>query len=182
MLLVSSFSSHFLRLAPRRLQPPSICRLWLDLHLLQVFVGGVFVAVVLHLVEVPLFGRQHGVDLGGDRAVLSDSENLLHVRSVNLTCCCSDSRDDVLLSPPRCRDWWCRIAFSSKAPGWSQSRLLWPRRSPAGRSGCCCQSWSPPPGGDRSPNKQREPVRRGTKAEDDENALLHKHTFISLYD
>lgn len=68
MLLVSSFSSHFLRLAPRRLQPPSICRLWLDLHLLQVFVGGVFVAVVLHLVEVPLFGRQHGVDLGGGQS------------------------------------------------------------------------------------------------------------------
>lgn len=41
--------------------PPS--RLWLDLHLLQVFVGGVFVAVVLHLVEVPLLWRQHGVDL-----------------------------------------------------------------------------------------------------------------------
>lgn len=41
----------------------ALWRLWLDLHLLQVFVGGVFVAVVLHLAEVALLWRQHGVDL-----------------------------------------------------------------------------------------------------------------------
>lgn len=39
------------------------CRLWLDLHLLQVFVGGVFVAVVLHLAEVAFLWCQHGVNL-----------------------------------------------------------------------------------------------------------------------
>lgn len=40
------------------------CRRHLDLHLLQVFVGGVFVAVVLHLAEMAFLGRQHGVNLG----------------------------------------------------------------------------------------------------------------------
>lgn len=37
----------------------------LDLHLLQVFVGGVFVAMVLHLAEMAFLRRQHGVNLGG---------------------------------------------------------------------------------------------------------------------
>lgn len=39
--------------------------LWplLDLHLLQVFVGGVFIAVVLHLVEVAFLWGQHWVHL-----------------------------------------------------------------------------------------------------------------------
>lgn len=45
------------------------CRLWLDLHLLQIFVGGVFVAVVLHLAEVAFLWCQHGVDLR-DRHVM----------------------------------------------------------------------------------------------------------------
>lgn len=40
------------------------CRRHLDLHLLQVLVGGVFVAVVLHLAEVAFLRRQHGVNLG----------------------------------------------------------------------------------------------------------------------
>lgn len=40
------------------------CRRHLDLHLLQVFVGGVFVAVVLHLAEMAFLRRQHGVNLG----------------------------------------------------------------------------------------------------------------------
>lgn len=39
------------------------CSLRLDLHLLQVFVGGVLVAVVLHLVEVAFLWCQHGVNL-----------------------------------------------------------------------------------------------------------------------
>lgn len=38
-------------------------RLWLDLHLLQVFVGGVFIAMVLHLAKVTFLWCQHGVDL-----------------------------------------------------------------------------------------------------------------------
>lgn len=38
-----------------------------SVHLLEEFVSGVFVAVILHLVELPLFGGQHGVDLLGER-------------------------------------------------------------------------------------------------------------------
>lgn len=38
-----------------------------SVHLLKEFVGGVFIAVVLHLVELPLLWRQHGVDLLGER-------------------------------------------------------------------------------------------------------------------
>lgn len=44
------------------------CRHHLDLHLLQVFVGGVFVAMVLHLAEMAFLRRQHGVDLGVKRS------------------------------------------------------------------------------------------------------------------
>lgn len=40
------------------------CRHYLDLHLLQVFVGGVFIAMVLHLAEMAFLWRQHGVNLG----------------------------------------------------------------------------------------------------------------------
>lgn len=39
----------------------------LNLHLLQVFVGRVFVAMVLHLVQVTLFGGKHRVDLEEQR-------------------------------------------------------------------------------------------------------------------
>ena len=53
MLLVSSMLR--LHFAPRWWE--------LDLHLLQVFVGGVLVAMVLHLAEVALFGGQHWVNL-----------------------------------------------------------------------------------------------------------------------
>lgn len=45
----------------------ALSRLWLDLHLLQIFVGGVFVAVVLHFAEVTLLWCQHGVNLRDDR-------------------------------------------------------------------------------------------------------------------
>lgn len=38
-------------------------QLRLDLHLLQVFVGGVLVAVVLHLAQVSALWGQHGVHL-----------------------------------------------------------------------------------------------------------------------
>lgn len=34
-----------------------------SVHLLEEFVGGVFIAVVLHLVELSLLGGQHGVNL-----------------------------------------------------------------------------------------------------------------------
>lgn len=43
-------------------QPPGV-----SVHLFKEFVGGVLVAVVLHLVELPLLWRQHGVDLLGER-------------------------------------------------------------------------------------------------------------------
>lgn len=39
----------------------------LSVHLLKEFVGRVLIAVVLHLVELPLLWRQHGVDLLGER-------------------------------------------------------------------------------------------------------------------
>lgn len=35
----------------------ALCGFWLDLHLLQVFVGGVFIAVVLHFAEVAFLWR-----------------------------------------------------------------------------------------------------------------------------
>lgn len=38
-----------------------------SVHLFKEFVGGVLIAVVLHLVELSLLWRQHGVDLLGDR-------------------------------------------------------------------------------------------------------------------
>lgn len=62
---------------------------------------------------------------------------------LQFTCC----------SPPQCRGWWCHIASSSKAPGWSQSQLLWPRRSPADQSARCCRSWIPHPGAGKIPNR-----------------------------
>lgn len=38
-----------------------------SVHLLEEFVSGVFIAVILHLIELPLLGGQHGVDLLGER-------------------------------------------------------------------------------------------------------------------
>lgn len=51
--------------APRTvpLQPGVTRFLCLNLHLLQVLVGRVFIAMVLHLVQVALFGGEHWVDL-----------------------------------------------------------------------------------------------------------------------
>lgn len=54
LLLVSSMLAPPLCLVPQPI---------LDLHLFQVFVGGVLVTVVLHLAEVALLWGQHGVNL-----------------------------------------------------------------------------------------------------------------------
>ena len=62
MLLVSSMFPPRFAVLLSRLHSATL-RLRLDLHLLQVFVGGVLVAVVLHLAEVALLRCQHGVDL-----------------------------------------------------------------------------------------------------------------------
>lgn len=68
MLLVSSMSP--LRCHSVRLNSAT-SRLCLDLHLLQVFVGGVFIAVVLHLAKVPFLWCQHGVNLWDRRTAFT---------------------------------------------------------------------------------------------------------------
>lgn len=173
---------------------PLQAKFCLDLHLLQVFVGRIFVSVILHLVQVAFLWCQHRVHLGKQSRPQQEQLRMRHVMNssaagtitsftlnwfkfssynthwllnpyltpcitvltcavyhlgpnprtrLQLTCC----------SPPRCRGWWCRIASSSKAPGRSQSQLLWPRRSPADQSVRCCRSWSPLPGAGRIPSR-----------------------------
>lgn len=39
----------------------------LDLHLLKILVGRIFITVILHLVQVALLGGEHGVDLQEQR-------------------------------------------------------------------------------------------------------------------
>lgn len=51
----------------------AICLLGLDVPLLQIFVGGVLVAMVLHLGQVTLFRGQHGVNLSHARSQNMDA-------------------------------------------------------------------------------------------------------------
>ena len=53
--------------APPRSTRGATCSLPLNLHLLQVFVGRVFVTMILHLVQVALFWGEHRVNLEEQR-------------------------------------------------------------------------------------------------------------------
>lgn len=158
------------------------CRRHLDLHLLQVFVGGVFVAMVLHLAEMAFLGWQHGVNLGVRHSTdLNNTsapvgKRLLHVPYLMFAHVWAlYGREITVGSPLRCHGWWCRTVSSSKAPGWSQSQSLWRLQSPAGQSVRCSQSWSPLRGGGRTPTEH-------VRGEEMEREAHHWRPFFSTLD